>query len=303
MLGTGLIVFRFAHYLAAVALFGIALFPFYSYPSRALELSARLTKWRDRALVMAAIGCLVTGFLWLAFTTANMSDELRAAIDPAALLRVIQDTGFGRLWILRLGLGVIAVAVAAAGVVRAPADRNDVVLLLTAGALLATLAGTGHTQEEEGVRAVVHIVADASHLLAAGAWTGGLIVLGFLLNNSMPGTDVALRRFSGMGSIAVAVLLASGLLNAWFLVGSVSYLTTTTYGQLLILKLCLFSGMLALAAANRFVLVPALINDNRDSTLSLAQLRRHVLGEQVLGALVLLIVSVLGTIEPPIGQS
>src|SRR5262245_48175862 len=107
MLETGLIIFRFAHYLAASALFGIALFPFYSYPSRAAGLSARLTRWRDRALVGAAIGCLLTALLWLALTTANMSGELRAAIDPTALLMVTHKTGFGHLWILRLALSVI----------------------------------------------------------------------------------------------------------------------------------------------------------------------------------------------------
>jgi putative copper resistance protein D len=300
MLEAGFVLFRFAHYLAVSALFGIALFPLYGYPSRFIELPARLTSWRDRALLSSAIGCLLTGFLWLAFTTANMSGELGAAIDPAALLTVTRNTGFGHLWILRLALSVAVVAVAAVGIIRAKVHRNDTALLLIAGALLATLAGTGHTQTDEGVRAVVHVVVDASHLLAAGAWIGGLIVLSFLLSSSLPGSDVVLQRFSGMGYIAVAVLLASGMVNSWFLVGSVSRLTTTMYGQLLLVKICLFGGMLVLAATNRFLLVPALINGNHNSSLSLVQLRHHVLGEQILGGLVLLIVSVLGTIEPAI---
>jgi putative copper resistance protein D len=230
-----------------------------------------------------------------------MSGDLRAAIDPTALLTVTQATGFGHLWILRLALAAVAVAMAAANF-GTEIYRNDVMLLLVAGALLATLAGTGHTQGEEGIRALVHVAADASHLFAAGAWLGGLIMLGFVLKNSLPGVDVVLRRFSGMGYIAVAALLTTGLVNTWFLVGSVSNLTTTTYGQLLILKLCLFIGMLILAAANRFWLVPTLIGDKRDSTPSIMRLRRNVLGEQVLGALVVLVVSILGTIEPAISQ-
>jgi putative copper resistance protein D len=143
MLEAGLIIFRFAHYLAISALFGIALFPLYSYPNRSVELSAQLTSWRGKALLTAAIGCLLTGILWLAFTTANMSDDLRAAIDATALLTVTQTTGFGHLWILRLALSAAVVVVVAAGV-GAEIYRNDVLLLLMAGALLATLAGTGH---------------------------------------------------------------------------------------------------------------------------------------------------------------
>ncbi|CEJ84275.1 Copper resistance D [Hyphomicrobium sp. GJ21] len=298
MLEAGLILSRFVHYVAVSALFGIALFPLYSSP---VELSGRLTSWRGRVLLTVAIVCLLTGILWLAFTTANMSGDLRAAIDTTTLLTVMQATGFGHLWILRLVLAAVAVAVAAASL-GSEIYRNDIVLLLVAGALLATLAGTGHTQSEEGVRALIHAVADASHLLAAGAWLGGLIMLGFVLNTSLPRIDVILRRFSSMGYVAVAALLATGLVNTWFLVGSVSRLTTTAYGQLLILKLCLFIAMLILAAANRFWLVPILINHDRDSSLSIMRLRRNVLGEQVLGALVLLIVSILGTIEPAISQ-
>ena len=104
-------------------------------------------------------------------------------------------------------------------------------------------------------------------------------------------------RFSGMGYIAVSVLILTGLINSWFLVGSFSGLITTAYGQLLLVKLVLFAGMLGLAMANRFWLVPSLIQSANGSTASLLKLRQHVTGEQVLGALVLLIVSILGTME------
>jgi putative copper resistance protein D len=105
-----------------------------------------------------------------------------------------------------------------------------------------------------------------------------------------------------MGYIAVAVLVGSGLVNSWFLVGSLSRLTETPYGQLLIMKLCLFAGMVVLAAWNRFWLVPSLVRAREVGSqhACLGRLRRHVLGEQVLGSLILLIVSVLGTLHPAI---
>jgi putative copper resistance protein D len=55
--------------------------------------------------------------------------------------------------------------------------------------------------------------------------------------------------------------------------------------------------MLALALSNRFWLVPALKAGD-----TLARLRRHVIGEEALGLLVILVVSVLGTMEPPATQ-
>jgi len=103
-----------------------------------------------------------------------------------------------------------------------------------------------------------------------------------------------------------ATLIGSGLLNGWFLIGNVSSLFATPYGQLLIVKLVLLAGMLALAVSNRFWLVPSLTkartDDPNGSTAWTARLRNHVLGEQFLGLTVLLIVSVLGTMRPAIGQ-
>src|SRR3981189_3115826 len=96
-------------------------------------------------------------------------------------------------------------------------------------------------------------------------------------------------------------LVASGLINDGFLVGSVSSLLTTLYGQILLAKLGLFGAMLALAAANRFWLVPRMIEAragaSRDPSVWLGRLRYHVLGEQIFGPLVFLGVSVFGALR------
>jgi putative copper resistance protein D len=117
--------------------------------------------------------------------------------------------------------------------------------------------------------------------------------------------DGVLLRFSGMGYVAVATLIGSGLVNSWFLVGSVSSLLKAPYGQILLGKLAMFVAMLALAAANRFWLVPAMSETRTDSGGSAAwsgRLRSHVLGEQFLGLMILLAVGVLGTMRPAVGQ-
>ena len=181
---------------------------------------------------------------------------------------------------------------------------------LLAALLFVSLAGTGHAQIEDGWAGVMHVVADAAHLLAAGAWLGGLIPLALILHRDL-GTDLnigpkdmdrILMRFSGMGYVAVATLIGSGLVNSWFLVGSLSGLLNTPYGQILLGKLALFGGMLALAVANRFWLVPSMSVLRTGTAGELAiwstRLRRHVLGEQFLGYAVLLAVSILGTMQP-----
>jgi putative copper resistance protein D len=116
--------------------------------------------------------------------------------------------------------------------------------------------------------------------------------------------SVALLRFSGIGYTAVAALVISGLINTWFLVGSVSALTGSLYGQLLVAKLSLLGGMLALAALNRFWLVPSLMRAKADGQPEalFGRLRRHVLGEQAIGLIIVFIVSVLGMMQPAISS-
>src|SRR5262249_61245488 len=134
-----------------------------------------------------------------------------------------------------------------------------------------SLVGVGHIQIHDGIAWIIYLSADGLHLLAAGAWLGGLVSLFYLVATALRTSSLdddaeasnAALRFSSMGYVAVATIVASGLLNAWLLVGSFANLITTPYGQLLIVKVCLFGGMLALAALNRFWLVPSLVGDNK----------------------------------------
>jgi putative copper resistance protein D len=167
------------------------------------------------------------------------------------------------------------------------------------------LADVGHTQVHEGVPAIVQVAADAVHLLAAGAWLGGLLPLAMACGAKQLSNDEAvfvLSRFSSMAYLAVAAIVASGAIIGWFLIGSLSALIGTNYGELLLLKLGVFGLMLCLAASNRFWLVPTLAKAPTAyrSDLALARLRRHILAEQILGALVVGIVSLLGTLSPAI---
>jgi len=82
--------------------------------------------------------------------------------------------------------------------------RLIALLTVLTAVLLASLAGVGHTQVHEGVTAIVHVTADAVHLLAAGAWLGGLLPPGMVVVSSrakqLSNDDavLVLSRFSGM---------------------------------------------------------------------------------------------------------
>jgi putative copper resistance protein D len=311
MVEDGFILARFLHYAVTTTLAALSFFPLYAYAGGEPE---ALGCWRRRLLLWTAVAALLSGLFWFALATANMSGSLDNLADAEVVWAVAHDTSFGIVWTIRMFLAVVIIGVAAWGLRSRSSSRRNSMMPFLAAALLVSLAGTGHTQIEEGWAGVLHVTSDAAHLLAASAWLGGLIPLAVILhryirtnlNVDSKDVDRILLRFSGMGYVSVAILIGSGLINSWFLVGSLPGLLKTLYGQILLGKLALFGGMLLLAVANRFWLVPLMSKIRTDaadgSAAWSARLRHHVLGEQFLGWAILLAVSILGTMEPAVGQ-
>lgn len=303
MIEIGLVVSRFLHYAATTALFGMAFFPLYACKSNE---PAAFARRRRLLLWVSTVLAILSGVSWFLFSAASMSGNFADMADPEILTVVAGQTGFGMVWTWRLLLGLL-IAVVLFAPLPANSFGHQFTVASLAAVLVMSLAGVGHTQVEEGWASVVHVSADAAHLLAAGAWLGGLVPLVCVVAHHLKTKDASwlddiLVRFSGMGYLAVAALVGTGLVNSWFLVGSLSNLFATGYGQLLLVKLALFLGMLALAVANRFWLVPALEKTTAGRTTYLRKLRNHVAGEQLLGMTVLVTVSVLGTAQPAISQ-
>ncbi|HEY6834190.1 MAG TPA: CopD family protein [Pseudolabrys sp.] len=103
--------------------------------------------------------------------------------------------------------------------------------------------------------------------------------------------------------VSVLILLLTGIVNTYVLVGSLSGPAGTLYGELLLTKLGLFLFMLGFAAVNRLGLTPCLSRapsagvEQRRHTVDL--LARNSIFEFALSLAVLTIVSVLGTLPPP----
>jgi putative copper export protein/mono/diheme cytochrome c family protein/peroxiredoxin len=250
---------------------------------------------------------LVSGTLWFFAQAAAMSDaSFAGAFEREMLAAVLIETLFGRVWIARL---LIAVTLAGAlFLLRRASPRRETMMLgfcaILASTLLASLAWVGHASGEQGVNRIVHLSADIAHLLAAGAWLGGLPALVFVLGRtasaaSLEFAALATRRFSVMGMMSVGTLLLTGAVNAWYTVGSLPALFGTDYGRLLSAKLTLFAAMVTLAGINRLRWMPQLSPAVQDSApLAFTRLRRNAVAETLLGLAVLGIVGALGVIIP-----
>ena len=238
-----------------------------------------------------------------------MSGLASDVLKPSAWLDVLSATQFGRAWILRFGLLVAAMVAA----LRA-SSRWTYQPMAAVGALLAvSLVWMGHGAADEGVAGLAHQIADMAHLLAAAAWLGALAALLILVvwASHGGGAEVAatarrgLERFSGMGTAAVAILVASGLVNGWFLIGRTfpRSLIATPYGLALSAKLVLFVAMLGLAALHRWRGTPRLaraVDAGGSPTRALRRLELSLAVETLFAVGVLALVAWLGLLEPPI---
>ena len=82
--------------------------------------------------------------------------------------------------------------------------RKDLITPILSAVLLASLAGVGHSQIEDGWAGVIHEASDVAHLLAAGAWLGGLVPLDHVFGEQLLGLLVLLI-VSVLGTIHPAI--------------------------------------------------------------------------------------------------
>jgi putative copper resistance protein D len=269
---------RIIHFAATVSVAGGVLFRCLIADPALSRAGANAEPWRSSLKILiwpALVLAVLSGAAWLFVVAANLGGEVG---------RVLADTRIGHVWLMRLGLAVLLAF---------SLGRAWLSAVLAAG-LLGSLAWSGHAGAAPGTIGALHLAVDVVHLLAAGAWLGGLLPLWLLLRRQAGLAALfATERFTALGMWAVGVLLVSGILNACLLLGSPTELVTTTYGQLLLIKIALFAAMVAIAAVNRLRLTPRL-----PAAATTRGLMRNVLAETVLGLAILAVVSVLGTLPP-----
>lgn len=313
-----LIGIRFALYADLMLIAGLAAFTLHALGGderRTLALTKRI--WR--AVRWLCVAGLAVSTLGMAVLAASMFGVGILDIEAALVGELIVQTDMGIAWLARNAALLIALA---ATLCSRQHPTGAAVVAATAGAVaLASLAWTGHAGATEGLGGSLHRASDIVHLIAAGVWIGA--IAGFLLwlapgstaQESQP-LDIArrsLERFSRTGTICVLVIAATGLINTQMIIGiaSLSGAPASTYGRLLLAKLFLFSLMLAVAAVNRWRLVPALkqcpeisptIASTEPPAAGTTAMRRNLLVEAIAALAILGLVAWLGTLSPEIGS-
>lgn len=281
---TALVACRFLHFWVLLTLFGVCL-------SHDLLLRAQLVRIWPLHLTrllrwLAAVG-LLSGIAWLLLTAASMAGGWADGVDPQTLRLVLGHTSFGKVWAWHLGfIAALLVWLFVSG------RRSPLPRLLLSALLLATLAPVGHVAMFDGLYGQLLILNQFVHLLAVGAWLGGLCLLLVLLRRTdQVDARSALLRFGGFGYAMVALIIGSGLINVRVMSGAPWPAPAFSgFGLILAIKVGMVLCMLALALFNRMLL-------NR-KVLRLDVLRVSITVECLFGMAALGAVSLLGTLPP-----
>ena len=168
--------------------------------------------------------------------------------------------------------------------------------------LTCTWAAADHAAV--GLQPAVALPVDVVHLLSMGLWLGGLATLVVVLrpagitNTTAPAApELAVHRFSSIATGSIGTLIATGSYQSWRQLGSWSAFGSTDYGRLLMVKLGVFALMLLVALwSHQAARHRVTVFWNRLPVTS--TLRRSVLVETALGAVILGITALLVNAEP-----
>jgi putative copper resistance protein D len=311
-----LIWLRAIHFAATTMVTGGVLFhAFIAEPAfRAADGTRVAVRVGARLAVMVWIGlaaAVVSGAAWLVLLAERMSEQsLAEVLGQGTVWTVLSETDFGSAWMARFALAVVLAAILPWLGWSHGSETRGVrgAAVVVSAALIGSLAWAGHGAADTGLEGAIHLAADILHLVAAAAWVGALIPLAVLLGAvRRDGSEAAVvvaraavARFSSLGIASVGTLVVSGSVNTWVLAGSAAALLDTDYGHLLLAKIALFLVMASFGAVNRLWLTPRLDHAPKGTGVppAIRHIERNSLIEAALGAVVIAMVGLLGTLPP-----
>jgi len=174
-----------------------------------------------------------------------------------------------------------------------PQQRNNSFLsgagyLVVSALFAASFPLTGHVAE----LGFILRVALTLHVLAAFLWVGALYPLFLSLRESkQPGLRSIMEKFGQIAVYVVGLLILTGGLMAFELLGTPGNLFMAPYGVSLLVKLIGVTALLALAASNKYWIVP-----NLDRHISKLHLQSSITLEMVVAVGVIGMTSYLTTV-------
>jgi copper transport protein len=287
---------RWLELVALLALVGAVVFRLSVLPQAGLSAAgAADASDRARRLAQAVLVLFAFATLWRLSAQADLIPAMSSR--TAAMLSVVRETQWGRGWLIG-AIGVVASTVGLA--IAKTSTPGWFIAGIGAVAICLGEALTGHAGAMP--RAPFAIAVDLLHVLGAGGWLGGLAVVLLCGVPATRLTEDTARRAAGQRLVrayhrtatrSVALVLISAVVAAWMRLGSLSALTNSAYGQILLIKIALAAGLLGFGWFHYRTVVQPEWNDDTGFRFKRSAAFELIVGAAVLAATAMLISTAL----------
>ena len=232
-------------------------------------------KGLNRAVVLAGSVLGLSGALLYLLHGMNASGGTWGQIANVSVVKDVFATQVGESLFARIVVSLLLVSVVT--------RWGKFVAVFAFVTLPFTYAFAGHAAVDSPAALTIALL--ALHVAAVGVWCGGLILLIFVKDIR---TTPIVEWFSQRAAILIAVVVATGVVQALLLMDGIGNLTKTSYGKALIAKVCVVGIMLICAAIVR----------RRFYESGVSRLRAVLCAEVVVGLVVLSITSGMVAASP-----
>ena len=209
-----------------------------------------LRSQRGSLVLRAAGGTLAVGsLLQLLFLLGDI--HRKSAFGAIGKLGDAFDSTALGMTTLRLLTGAAILAISILSIDEADEERVSKLMIGLLGIFAVGLAYTSHSRSRAWP--VLGVPADVAHTAAVATWLGGLAILLFVVIPLVEDRDAleSFTRFGRAATIAVPVIVGTGVIQTLRLHGGITTLFSQSHGRVLLVKILIVIAMLALANKSR----------------------------------------------------
>ena len=279
-------IFRTVVYIFALTAIGTMLFQFHF--SKLFDIG--LTTYCQNLLKKLSFVGLLAGSIVFLSVAGNLGGDLYSTTD-ISLIKLSFETLSGKSALfLIIGFLLIIASISFKNTFSNLAKFLSIILILISFVIV------GHSTLK-GLSTQVLIL---MHLFCISFWLGSFLPLRFMcIDKNSKNLSIISERFGQFAIFYISVLVITGSIFSFILVGGIDPLISTSYGNFLILKLIFVTIVLSLGALNKFRLVP-LIRINYEQ--GKKKLKQSIQFEIIITLIILFFTSILTTSLPtPIG--
>ena len=257
----------------------------------AKHLTAEQQAYCDSLGYRSTLAGAVMSLLMVLSVAGNLGGDIASITNPLLLQLALKS---------KSGVGYLTAFMGFTGMLVAHRLRgyaNKLGLLVSSGVIFLSFTMSGHSQLGGVLTQSLLFI----HLFGIAFWLGALLPFRWMCLQSDPHNLSIVAHHFGVFAIGyVGLLISVGLCYAYLILGNISLIFTTLYGNVLLIKIALVVALLSFGAFNKFKLVPTLeIKRAR----AVGQFRRSVQFEIALAIIIFTTSSLLTTsLKLPMGN-